>query len=52
MMHSQKFKVAFTDADEAPRTLVEGAYLQVRRDIIEGRLVPGEKLWDWRRNAA
>ncbi|MDD2815576.1 MAG: FCD domain-containing protein [Thiotrichaceae bacterium] len=44
MMHSQKFKAAFTDADEAPRTLVEGAYLQVRRDIIEGRLVPGEKL--------
>lgn len=42
MMH--KFKAAFTDTAEAPRTLVEGAYLQVRRDIIEGRLAPGEKL--------
>lgn len=44
MMHSQKFRTAFTDADAPPRTLVEGAYLQVRRDIIEGRLAPGEKL--------
>lgn len=27
-----------------PRTLVESAYRNLRRDIIEGRLVPGEKL--------
>lgn len=40
----QKFKTAFTEPDAPPRTLVEGAYLQVRRDIIEGRLAPGEKL--------
>lgn len=44
MMHSQKFRTAFTDAYAPPRTLAEGAYLQVRRDIIEGRLAPGEKL--------
>jgi GntR family carbon starvation induced transcriptional regulator len=43
-MHSQKFGSAFTEADAPPRTLVEGAYLQVRRDIVEGRLAPGEKL--------
>lgn len=43
-MHSQKFKTAFTDPDAPPRTLAEGAYLQVRCDIIEGRLAPGEKL--------
>lgn len=29
---------------EDPKTLVEGAYRQLRRDIIEGRLAPGEKL--------
>jgi len=44
MMQSQKFSTAFTETDAPPRTLVEGAYLQVRRDIIEGRLAPGEKL--------
>jgi DNA-binding GntR family transcriptional regulator len=44
MMQSQKFSSAFTETDAPPRTLVEGAYLQVRRDIIEGRLAPGEKL--------
>ncbi len=43
-MHKQKFSAAFTEADAPPRTLAEGAYLQVRRDIIEGRLAPGEKL--------
>ncbi|MGV8893685.1 MAG: GntR family transcriptional regulator [Burkholderiaceae bacterium] len=43
-MHSEKFKTAFTDPDATPRTLAERAYLQVRRDIIEGRLAPGEKL--------
>lgn len=31
------------DANE-PKTLVEGAYRDLRRDIIEGRLPPGEKL--------
>ncbi|QID17637.1 FCD domain-containing protein [Nitrogeniibacter mangrovi] len=30
--------------DEVPKTLVEGAYHQLRRDIIEGKLKPGEKL--------
>jgi DNA-binding GntR family transcriptional regulator len=29
---------------EDPKTLVEGAYRQLRRDIIEGRLAPAEKL--------
>lgn len=44
MLHSHKFNAAFSDADTAPRTLVESTYLQLRRDIIEGRLAPGEKL--------
>ncbi|NTV10535.1 MAG: FCD domain-containing protein [Zoogloea sp.] len=29
---------------EEPKTLVEGAYRQLRRDIIEGAVQPGEKL--------
>ena len=32
------------DAADAPRTLIERAYIQLRDDIIEGRLAPGEKL--------
>lgn len=44
MLHSQKFDTAFSDSGAPPRTLVEGAYLQLRRDIVEGRLAPGEKL--------
>lgn len=44
MLHSQKFNAAFADADTEPSTLTEGTYLQLRRDIIEGRLPPGEKL--------
>ncbi|OWW20511.1 FCD domain-containing protein [Noviherbaspirillum denitrificans] len=44
MLHSQKFTAAFADADTEPSTLTEGTYLQLRRDIIEGRLPPGEKL--------
>ena len=44
MLHSQKFNTAFADAETAPSTLTEGTYLQLRRDIIEGRLPPGEKL--------
>ena len=31
-------------ADEAPRTLIEQAYGQLRDDIVEGRIGPGEKL--------
>lgn len=31
-------------AGEPPKTLVEGAYRQLRRDIIEGRLPPGSRL--------
>lgn len=39
-------EVAFTQPPEAvdPRTLVEGAYQRLRRDIIEGVHPPGEKL--------
>jgi DNA-binding GntR family transcriptional regulator len=44
MLHSQKFNAAFAEADTPPTTLIEGAYLRLRRDIIEGRLPPGEKL--------
>lgn len=32
------------DSADAPRTLIERAYIQLRDDIIEGRLAPGEKL--------
>ncbi len=42
--NAQKNSSAFSDANAAPRTLVESAYRQVRSDIIEGRLIPGEKL--------
>lgn len=44
MLHSQKFNSAFADFEHEPNTLTEGTYLQLRRDIIEGRLMPGEKL--------
>jgi DNA-binding GntR family transcriptional regulator len=44
MLHSQKFIAAFSDDATPPRTLVEGTYVQLRRDIIEGKLSPGEKL--------
>jgi len=30
--------------ENGPKTLVESAYRALRRDIIEGRLAPGEKL--------
>jgi DNA-binding GntR family transcriptional regulator len=30
--------------DDEPKTLVEGAYRRLRRDIVEGRLAPNEKL--------
>lgn len=32
------------DSSPVSRTLIERAYIQLRDDIIEGRLVPGEKL--------
>lgn len=44
MLHSHKFHSAFAEAETPPNTLTEGTYLQLRRDIIEGRLLPGEKL--------
>lgn len=44
MLHRQKFNAAFADGDTEPSTLTEGTYLQLRSDIIEGRLPPGEKL--------
>jgi DNA-binding GntR family transcriptional regulator len=44
MLHEQKFFLAFEESDTPPRTRVEGAYLALRRDIIEGRRAPGEKL--------
>ena len=44
MVSSQKFASAFTEEDAPPRTLIEGAYRQLRADIIEGRLAPGDKL--------
>lgn len=37
-------KDASEDALSEPKTLVESAYRSLRRDIIEGRLPPGEKL--------
>ncbi|TAH40836.1 MAG: FCD domain-containing protein [Betaproteobacteria bacterium] len=36
--------VADTDPVQEPKTLVEAAYLRLRRDIIEGVHAPGEKL--------
>lgn len=44
MVSTQKFTAAFTEEDAPPRTLIEGAYRQLRTDIIEGRLSPGDKL--------
>ena len=31
-------------ADDQPRTLIESAYRQLRRDIVDGNLKPGQKL--------
>ena len=36
--------LATPDSSPVSRTLIERAYVQLRDDIIEGRLVPGEKL--------
>ncbi len=35
---------ASEESADAPKTLVEGAYHRLRRDIIDGKLKPGEKL--------
>lgn len=44
MPHSQKSTATYSEVDTPPRTLVEGAYRQLRIDIIGGHLAPGEKL--------
>ena len=45
MLPSDKFKAVLPALDgEAPRTLVERAYLGLRRDIVCGKLAPGERL--------
>lgn len=44
MLPSQKFTGAFSVETEAPRTLVENAYLALRQDIVEGRHQPGTRL--------
>ena len=44
MLSSQIITGAFSEVDTPPRTLVEGAYRQLRSDIIGGRLTPGAKL--------
>lgn len=41
---SEKFLTVLQRREEAPRTLVECAYLRLRHDIVCGRLVPGERL--------
>jgi len=35
---------SYSDDAHGPRTLIERAYTQLRDDIVEGRLAPGEKL--------
>ncbi len=44
MLPSQKFSGAFTADEEVPRTLVENAYLALRRDIVDGKHAPGSRL--------
>ncbi len=44
MVSTTKFSAAFSEEETPPRTLIESAYRQLRRDIIEGHLAPGEKL--------
>ena len=41
---SPALESALTAGDDEPRTLIERAYARLREDIVEGRLVPGEKL--------
>jgi GntR family transcriptional regulator, carbon starvation induced regulator len=45
MLPSDKFSAAYQlPHADAPRTLVERAYLGLRHDIVGGRLAPGERL--------
>ena len=44
MLSSDRFAAAFTEAESPPRTLIERAYRQLRKDIIDGILQPDEKL--------
>ncbi|HUN90969.1 MAG TPA: GntR family transcriptional regulator [Burkholderiaceae bacterium] len=45
MLPSDKFAAAFhLPVADAPRTLVERAYLDLRRNIVSGTLAPGERL--------
>jgi DNA-binding GntR family transcriptional regulator len=45
MLPSNKFSAAYQMPQaDAPRTLVERAYLRLRHDIVGGRLAPGERL--------
>lgn len=45
MLPSEKFNAAYRPPQgDAPRTLVERAYLGLRHDIVSGKLVPGERL--------
>ncbi len=44
LMNSAQRREPNDDALAEPKTLVESAYRSLRRDIIEGRLPPGEKL--------
>ncbi|MBL0089836.1 MAG: FCD domain-containing protein [Ideonella sp.] len=45
MLPSDKFNAAYRPPQgDAPRTLVERAYLGLRHDIVSGKLVPGERL--------
>jgi DNA-binding GntR family transcriptional regulator len=41
---TKKFAAAYETSEDEPKTLTEGAYLQLRRDIIEGFHAPGTKL--------
>ena len=44
MLPSQKFSAAFSIQMDAPKTLVENAYLALREDIIDCKLHPGARL--------
>jgi DNA-binding GntR family transcriptional regulator len=44
MNATQKRLAVFETDEEPPKTLTEAAYLQLRRDIIEGQHAPGTKL--------
>lgn len=44
MLQTKNINSVFGSDDTAPRTLIERVYRQLRHDIVEGRLHPGEKL--------